>query len=114
MFLAEAANRIFYEESAYPTVVLLDKLRGLIVEQIEDGSLGELRAFTKEGYQAYRLPLPSGEVQEDGSEKIMLSDFKSKWTPDLDEGTMSSNSENLEAYQTCLSLVDDLLSSLFQ
>lgn len=94
--------------------MLLDKLRSVIVDQINNGCLSELKAFVKEGLQAYRLPLPKGEVQEDGSEKILLDDFSYKWRPLLDSDTVCSSKDKVDAYHTCSSLLDDVISDLFE
>jgi len=96
--------------------VLLDRLKELVVQQIRAGSLTELTAFLKEGVKAYRPSLLKGEKQPDGSEKLLLQDFRyvsqlsllpqfQPATPDL--------KASFEAFALVTSILDDLISSTF-
>jgi hypothetical protein len=114
LFLAEAANRIFYEESYLPTYILLEKLREVIVEEIQTGTLQELKAFVKQGLPAYRLPWPKGTVVAEGVEKLTLDDFKPKWEPFHPELVVSKvdSAQKLEAFQIAMCLIDELVNDI--
>ena len=113
-FLAEIANRVFYSQSSLPTPVLLDKLRAVILEEINEGSLKELHAFTKDGFYAYRLPWPKGQVLEDGSERITIEDFSYAWRPLPVKDVAASKKDSLEAFQVSSWILDELMEATFQ
>lgn len=113
-FLAEAANRIFFSGSSLPTVILLDKLKDVILEQIYNGGLKELQPYAKTGLKAYRIPLPKGQLQEDGSEKIALEDFKYEFKSPLALCGATTDQGKLEAFAASNAILDELISSVIK
>ncbi|MEN9475170.1 MAG: leu/Phe-tRNA-protein transferase, partial [Pseudomonadota bacterium] len=91
-----------------------DKLKALVVHQIRDGSLTELTAFVKEGMKAYRLPLPKGEKQPDGSEKVLLDDCRYVTQLSLLPAFQPATAElqaSFESFALVASILDDLVSA---